>query len=216
MVNARGWNVCLKSWKEKWYFYFVLPHHNPFLGQLEYYLTMCFYCKEPAPCPHFLFLLPLSYGIIMCNTIVSVGLLQVSHFHWEFLWVMAHGKTCSIYSADPLDPDSDCIALSQGRYHIFHSPSCFPICSKFISIQRSLSLTQDWEEDLEMLLSNKDWGANRIYNTAGEELAPTWRFLLKFSNYMPSLNTFVFIASVIIQVNNIHSLAHMSNQGSKD
>lgn len=33
---------------------------------------------------------------------------------------------------------------------------------------------------------------------------------------MPSLNKFVFIAPVIIWVNNIHSLAHMSNQGSKD
>lgn len=69
-----GWNVCLESGKDNWCFYFVLLHHNPFLGQLEYYLTMCFCYKEPESCPCFLFLLLLSHGIIMWNTIVTVGL----------------------------------------------------------------------------------------------------------------------------------------------
>lgn len=131
-----GWNVCLKSGKDNWCFCFVLPHHNPFRGQLEYYLTTCFYCKEPASCPCFVFLLPSSYGIKMCNTIETVGvLLQFSHFHWEFF--VGYGTWENLqyffsrfsWTKHWLHPS---IAMSQGRCHIFHSHSCFPICSKFI------------------------------------------------------------------------------------
>jgi len=61
-----------------------------------------------------------------------------------------------------------------------------------------------------------DWKANRIYKTISGELASTWRFELQISNYIPSLNKFVFSTSVIIRVNNIHSLVHANNEGSKD
>lgn len=61
-----------------------------------------------------------------------------------------------------------------------------------------------------------DWKANRTYNTIGGELASTWKFPLQISNYIPSLDKFVFSTSVIIWVNNMHFLIHADNQDSKD
>lgn len=115
-----GWNLCLKSGKDNWSFYFVLPHHNPFRGQLEYYLTTCFYCKEPASHPCFVLLLCMTYHFQHSCLILWHQNVQ---YHWDslssstdltfplgfFLWAMAHGKTCSIYSADSPEPNTDCI-----------------------------------------------------------------------------------------------------------
>lgn len=143
----------------------------------------------------------------------------------NFFWAVAHGKTCSIYSADPPEPNIDCIPpqhCPKADATYFIVPPVVVICITtnttlfVVNLYHFRGAFQDWEENIEVLLENKDWGANRTSNTVGKELAPTWRFLLKFSNYMPSLNKFVFIASVIIRVNNFHSLAHVSNQGSKD
>lgn len=93
------------------------------------------------------FISPVSCGIIMCNTIVTIGLLlQVSHFHWAFsvgygTWEnLQYLFSRSSWTRQCLHPST---ALSHGRCHKFHSFSCFPVCSKFESIQRSLSLTQE-------------------------------------------------------------------------
>lgn len=77
-----GWNLCLKSGKDNWSFYFVLPHHNPFRGQLEYYLTTCFYCKEPASHPCFVLLLCMTYHFQHSCLILWHQNVQ---YHWDSL-----------------------------------------------------------------------------------------------------------------------------------